>query len=245
VSPLPITRALAAALAGVLLGATSVAAQRPVPRLTLAELERAALDSNPGLRAASLDVALARADVVTAALRPNPQASVVADVLPLGDASQLAVRSVGRIVRREDIERIVLASNGGTPVYVRDIAAVEIGALPPSGILGATDPDTHKDNDNAVQGLVLMRRGENPSDVLTGVKSRIAQLNAQTLLNGVKLRIVYDRTDLVETTLHNVGRTLFEGVSIVVIVLLLFLGSRRSAIAVAITIPLSLALRSS
>ena len=162
------------------------------------------------------------------------------NVIPYG-ASQLAVRSVGRIVRREDIERIVLASKGGTPVYVRDIAAVEIGALPPSGILGVTDPDTHKDNDNAVQGLVLMRRGENPSDVLTGVKSRIAQLNAQTLPKGVKLRIVYDRTDLVETTLHNVGRTLFEGVSIVVIVLLLFLGSLRSAIAVAITIPLSLA----
>ena len=89
-SPLPITRALAAALAGALLGATSVAAQRPVPRLTLAELERAALDSNPGLRVASVDVALARADAITAALRPNPQASVVADVLPLGDAARYA-----------------------------------------------------------------------------------------------------------------------------------------------------------
>lgn len=84
-SPLPITRALASALAGALLGATSLAAQRPVPRLTLAELERVALDSNPGLRVASLDVAQARADVVTAALRPNPQAIVVADILPLGD----------------------------------------------------------------------------------------------------------------------------------------------------------------
>ena len=161
-------------------------------------------------------------------------------VIPFG-ASQLAVRSVGRITKREDIERIVLANKGGTPVYVRDVASVEIGALPPSGILGFADPVRGTDNDNSVEGIVLMRRGENPSDVLAGVKTRILELNAKTLPKGVKVRIAYDRTDLVETTLTNVGRTLFEGVSIVVIVLLLFLGSLRSALAVAITIPLSLA----
>ena len=167
-------------------------------------------------------------------------ASTGGSVIPFG-ASQLAVRSVGRITRREDIEHIVLTVKGGTPVLVRDVASIELGVLPPSGILGVSDPSAHLDNPNADEGIVLMRRGENPSDVLAGVKERIAALNAHGLPRGVHLRIVYDRTDLVQTTLHNVGRTLFEGVSIVVIVLLLFLGSLRSALAVAITIPLSLA----
>ena len=162
------------------------------------------------------------------------------NVIPYG-ASQLAVRSVGRITKKEDIERIVLSVKGGTPVLVRDVASIELGVLPPSGILGFSEPATGMDNANAIQGNVLMRRGENPSDVLRGLKERIAELNAHGLPKGVHLRIAYDRTDLVQTTLRNVGRTLFEGVSIVVIVLLLFLGSLRSALAVAITIPLSLA----
>lgn len=171
-------------------------------------------------------------------------ASTGGNVLRVG-ASQLAVRSVGRIGTREDIERIVLpVADAGSPVYVRDVASVEVGALPPSGVLGFTDKSGDADDrsaDDAVEGIILMRRGENPSDVLTGVKDRIAELNARGLPKGVSLRIAYDRTDLVNSTLTTVGRTLVEGVTIVVVVLLVFLGSLRSAIAVAVTIPLALA----
>jgi cobalt-zinc-cadmium resistance protein CzcA len=156
-------------------------------------------------------------------------------------SSQLAVRSVGRITKREDIESIVLDTRNGTPIFVRDVASVEIGALPPSGVLGYTEVKTGKDVDDGIEGIVLMRRGENPSEVLKAVKERIEELNTRVLPKGVRLRIAYDRTDLVNSTLTTVAHTLLEGVSIVVLVLLVFLGSLRSAIAVAITIPLSLA----
>lgn len=154
-------------------------------------------------------------------------------------ASQLAIRAVGRISRREDIERIVLAERNGTPIFVRDVASVEIGALPPSGVLGYVDADQHQEVDDGVEGIVLMRRGENPSEVLAGIKERIAQLNAD-MPKGVTLRIEYDRTDLVDATLDTVAHTLLEGLTIVVVVLLLFLGDLRLALSVAITIPLAL-----
>ncbi len=167
-------------------------------------------------------------------------ASTGGNVIQQG-ASQLAVRSVGRITRREDIERTVLDTRNGTPIFVRDVASVEVGALPPSGVLGYTDVAARHDVDNAVEGIVLMRRGENPSEVLAAVKAKIAELNRQSLPPGVRLRILYDRTVLVESTLHTVGHTLLEGLTIVVVVLILFLGSPRAAVAVALTIPLSLA----
>ena len=167
-------------------------------------------------------------------------ASTGGSVIQAG-ASQLAIRSVGRITRAADIERIVLDTREGTPIFVRDVASVETGALPPSGVLGYTEVDRRRDVSDGVEGIVLMRRGENPSEVLSAVKERIAELNAGMLPKGVRLEVLYDRTDLVESTLHTVGHTLLEGLTIVVVVLLLFLGSLRAALAVAITIPLSLA----
>jgi cobalt-zinc-cadmium resistance protein CzcA len=155
-------------------------------------------------------------------------------------SSQLAIRSVGRITKKEDIERIVLSSQNGVPIFIRDVASVEIAVLTPAGILGYTDLDRKVDNDNGVQGLVLMRRGENPSEVLTSIKEKIAELNDGGLPKGVRLVPTYDRTDLVNSTLSTVGRTLFEGITIVLIVLIFFLGNVRAAISVALTIPLSL-----
>ncbi len=161
-------------------------------------------------------------------------------------ASQLAIRSVGRITRREDIEKIVVSTQNGVPIFVRDVASVELGSLAPSGVLGYTDKrrrtseDDVIDVDNGVEGIVLMRRGEIPSDVLVSVKEKIEELNNGKLPKGVKIIIMYDRKDLVDSTLETVAHTLFEGVSIVMIVLIFFLGNVRAAISVAMTIPLSL-----
>lgn len=158
-------------------------------------------------------------------------------------ASQLAIRTVGRITRREDIEKIVVETFNGTPVFVKDLASVEMTALAPSGVLGYTDKrnrDSIVDVDNSVEGIVLMRRGENPSEVLQSVKEKITELNGGKLPKGVSIRIMYDRKDLVDSTLETVAHTLFEGVSIVIIVLVFFLGNVRAALSVALTIPLSL-----
>ncbi|WP_337169769.1 CusA/CzcA family heavy metal efflux RND transporter [Gemmatimonas aurantiaca] len=155
-------------------------------------------------------------------------------------ASQLAVRVVGRIIGREDLERTVVSTQRGVPLFLRDIASVEMGPLPPTGVLGFTDLIRNEDVDDGVEGIVLMRRGENPSEVLEAVKSRIDELNAGALPDGARVRVLYDRSELVDATLRTVSHTLAEGLLIVTLMLLLFLGDLRLAAAVAVTIPLSL-----
>ena len=146
----------------------------------------------------------------------------------------MAVRGVGLIQSPDDIRNVVVANNGDVPVYVRDIGHVQVGAAPRSGIF-ALGQKTDR-----VEGIVLMRRGENPSAVLEGIHAAVEELNATGLPEGVRIVPIYDRTDLVNNTLHTVSHTLLEGLVIVVAVLFLFLGSVRAALLTAITIPLSL-----
>lgn len=146
----------------------------------------------------------------------------------------MAIRGVGLLQSTADIESIVVAENKGVPVFVRDLGRVVIGPAPPSGVFGVGDKS------GGVEGIVLMRRGENPSEVLKGIKAAVEFLNANRLPPGVRIAPIYDRTDLVNNTLHTVSHTLAEGLVIVVFMLLLFLGSVRAAILTALTIPLSM-----
>jgi len=161
------------------------------------------------------------------------------NLLPLGGQA-LAVRGIGRITSEDDIRNIVVASPNGVPIFLKNIASIEIGFLPPSGVLGYTDNERHTDLNQSIQGLIVMRRGENPSEVLSRIKDKIREINASALPAGVRLVTTYDRTDLINNTLGTVSRTLLEGVTIVLIVLIFFLGNIRTALVVALTIPLSL-----
>jgi len=147
---------------------------------------------------------------------------------------QFLIRGIGLFTGPEDIENVVVAERGGTPILVRDIARVQIGAVPRQGIAGEDDED------EIVTGVVLMRRGENPSAVLKGVNAKIAQLNETGLPGGVKIVPIYDRTWLIGKTLKTVFTNLVEGALLVSIVLWLFLGNLRAAAIVAVTIPLAL-----
>jgi len=151
-----------------------------------------------------------------------------------------AVRGLGAIKNESDIKNIVLTSVNGVPVFVRDIASVEIAPPPPSGILGYNFKDEQIESNGGTEGIVLLRRGENPSDVLKAVKERIALMEENELPEGVHIKPLYDRSFLINHSLETVGETLFEGVSIVVILLVFFLGSIRSAVVVALTIPFAL-----
>ena len=151
-----------------------------------------------------------------------------------------AVRGLGAIKSVTDIESIVLTSYRGVPIFVRDVASVEIGPPPPSGILGYTFKSESIESNSGTEGIILLRRGENPSEVLRKVKDQIATLEESELPEGVKIRTLYDRSFLINHSLETVGKTLFEGVSIVVIILIFFLGSVRSALVVALTIPFAL-----
>lgn len=151
-----------------------------------------------------------------------------------------AVRGLGAIKTDQDIQNIVLKSENGIPVFVRDVATVEITPPPPSGVLGYTVTKDKKDVSSGVEGIILLRRYENPSEVLKSLKEKMADLQENELPQGVTLRPMYDRSFLIDHSLETVAHTLLEGISIVIILLILFLGSARSALVVALTIPFSL-----
>ncbi len=149
-------------------------------------------------------------------------------------AQQYAIRGIGLLRSPDDIGRIVVASKNGTPILIRDIATVSIGALARLGTVGQ-DLD-----DDVVTGIVIMRKGENPSVVLKGVKEKIAELNERVLPKGVQIVPYYDRTWLMGKTLTTVFKNLLEGALLVALVLYLFLSNVRASMAVVVIIPLAL-----
>ena len=149
-------------------------------------------------------------------------------------AEMFVIRSIGIFTSLKDIEDVRVAHNGGVPVTVKDVAAVRVGYAPRQGIV------SRGKNEDAVEGIVLMRRGENPSRVLTALREAVTELNASRLPKGVTVSPFYDRTDLVDTTLKTVFRNLTEGAVLVIAVLFIFLMSLRASLIVAAIIPLSL-----
>jgi cobalt-zinc-cadmium resistance protein CzcA len=147
---------------------------------------------------------------------------------------QYAIRGLGLLRSADDIGRVVVTARGNTPILVRDVAQVTIGAVPRLGTVGQ-DLD-----DDAVTGIIIMRKGENPSVVLKGVKERIEDLNARVLPAGVQIVPFYDRSWLMDKTLTTVFKNLVEGALLVALVLYLFLSNMRASLAVVVVIPLSL-----
>ena len=149
-------------------------------------------------------------------------------------AEQLVIRSEGLFSDVAEIGRVSVTSRGGTPLLLSDIASVKVGWQPRQGVVARGD------NHDAVEGIVLMRRGENPSRVLERVREKVAELNTQVLPKGTSMWVFYDRTELVSNTLWTVGRNLLEGALLVTFVLVIFLYDVRAALIVAVLIPLSL-----
>src|SRR5215471_6238541 len=147
---------------------------------------------------------------------------------------QYLIRGIGLLRSADDIGNIVVTERSGTPLLVKDISTIETGGVPRQGLSGQDKED------DIVTGLVLMRKGENPSVVLQDLKLKIDALNSSVLPAGVQIVPIYDRTWLIDTTLHTVFRNLAEGALLVTAVLLVFLGSIRAALIVAVMIPLSL-----
>jgi len=148
------------------------------------------------------------------------------------------VRGIGLVRTTEDIGEVVVGSSGGVPIRVRDIGHVEIGHAPRLGIFGFQDKA--KNDDDAVEGVILMRRGEQTQNVLAGVEKKTEELNRRVLPPDVKVRPYYDRSDLVRVTTDTVEWNLIRGMALVLLVLIFFLVSARAAIITALTIPLAL-----
>jgi cobalt-zinc-cadmium resistance protein CzcA len=148
------------------------------------------------------------------------------------------VRGLGLLKTTEDIGEVVVGSNNGVPIRVKDVGHVEIGHAPRLGIFGFQTA-TQK-NDDAVEGIILMRRGEQPQTVLQGVEKKTEELNRNVLPPDVKIRPFYDRSDLVRVTTDTVEWNLIRGMVLVLIVLIFFLVSVRAAVITALTVPLAL-----
>ncbi len=170
-------------------------------------------------------------DLETALKKSSQNAS--GGILERGD-EQIVIRSEGLFSSMDDIAAVNVATHEGTPVLVRDVAAVTDGWTPRQGVVARNG-----ENDT-VEGIVLMRRGENPSVVLPKLRAAVAELSDRSLPDTVKLTPFYDRTELVDTTLHTVGHNLLEGAFLVTFVLFIFLLDLRAALIVAVLIPLSL-----
>ena len=144
------------------------------------------------------------------------------------------IRAIGQIHALEDLGSIVVTQKSGAPVLVRDLGQLKIGHQEREGILGKnTNPDT-------LQGIVLMLKYQNPSRVLEGVHAKIAELQKKLDPMDVKIVPYIDRDDLVKLTVDKVTHTVLEGIGLVLIVLILFLGSPRSAVVAAVAIPVAL-----
>ncbi|AJH14952.1 efflux RND transporter permease subunit [Myroides profundi] len=158
--------------------------------------------------------------------------NVGGDVIQRGDQAYV-VRGVGLLDNVEDIENILIEVKGSTPILVKHVANVVVSAKPRLGQVA------FQDDDDVVQGIVVMLRGENPSAVIEGLKDKIADLNERILPKNVQIETVVDRTNLVNTTVHTVSKNLVEGVILVSIIVFIFLYNWRTTFIVASVIPLA------
>ncbi len=151
-------------------------------------------------------------------------------------AQSAVVRGIGLIQSMDDIRSTMLASSNGSPVLVSDVATVSTGNQPRLGIAGQDD------SDDIVQGIVLMRRGGQSMPTIQRVEAEIQKINTTGILPpGVRIEAIYDRSDLIRVTTHTVLHNMLEGIVLIFVLQLLFLGDLRSAVIVAATIPFALA----
>jgi len=178
---------------------------------------------------------LTLSEVTESITRNNANAG--GSLLDRGDITYI-IRGVGLIKDLEDLGKIVVKSIEGTPVYLSDLGTLKYGSYERKGVFGYTDRE--RNYSESVEGIVQLLRYENPSKVLGEVHKAIDELNNKILPGHVKIHVFLDRTDLVNATLNTVSHTLLFGVHLVTVVLIIFLGRLRSALVIAITIPLSL-----
>jgi heavy metal efflux system protein len=144
------------------------------------------------------------------------------------------VRGIGLLQSPEDIENIIVDDASGNPVLVKNLAEVIESSMPRVGQVGLND------NDDVVEGIVVMRKGENPKEVLERVKAKIEELNTRVLPSDVKMETFYDRDNLMTYTTNTVMHNLFEGIVFVTVIVFLFMADWRTTLIVSIIIPLSL-----
>jgi heavy metal efflux system protein len=169
---------------------------------------------------------------VTSAISAN-NANAGGSVLNRGELGYV-IRGIGQIQNLDDLGNIVVTQHNGTPILVRDLGKLKLSNLERHGVVGMDNMS------DVVEGTVLLLRHDNPSQVLEGVHAKIDELNARLKTDDVQIVPYLDRTTLVGATIDKVRTTVFSGIGLVLIVLIMFLGSPRSALIVGVTIPFAM-----
>lgn len=169
-------------------------------------------------------------DVFEAVSKSN--INVGGDVIEQGDQAYV-VRGVGLLDKLEDIENITVALNGSTPILIKNVAEVKVSHKPRLGQV------SYNEMDDVLEGIVIMLRGQNPSEVIANLKAKVEELNTRVLPDNVKIEAVVDRTNLVNTTVRTVSKNLVEGILLVSLIVFIFLYNWKSTLIVASVIPLS------
>lgn len=144
------------------------------------------------------------------------------------------VRGIGLLDSREDIENTIVDIFNGNPLLVKHVATVQESSAPRVGQVGLND------NDDVVEGIIVMRKGENPSQVLARVKEKIDELNTSILPSDVKMNTFYDRDNLMQYCTRTVMHNLAEGIILVTVIVFIFMADWRTTLIVALVIPLAL-----
>lgn len=169
-------------------------------------------------------------DVYEAVSKSN--VNVGGDVIQQGDQAYV-VRGVGLLDKIEDIGNITIKLNGSTPILIKNVADVVISNKPRLGQV------SYNDKDDVVEGIIIMLRGENPSEVIEKINAKIEELNIRILPQNVKIETIVDRTKLVDNTVHTVSKNIVEGILLVSLIVFIFLYNWKSTFIVASVIPLS------
>jgi cobalt-zinc-cadmium resistance protein CzcA len=170
-------------------------------------------------------------DVYTAAAKSN--INVGGDVI-VDNSQSYVVRGIGLLNNVEEIGNIIVTNINGTPILVKDVADVDISQLPRLGQVGR---DAQND---VVEGIIVMRKGENPSEVIKRVQAKITYLNEKILPADVKINTFYNRNDLIDFATETVLHNMLEGIIFVTVIVFLFMADWRTTVIVAIVIPLAL-----
>ena len=163
----------------------------------------------------------------------NSNINVGGDVITKSSQAYV-VRGIGLINNMEELRNIVVKNIHGTPVLVKHLAEVHEACLPRLGQVGRMAED------DVVQGIVIMRKGENPAEVIDALKAKIEYINKEVLPEDVQIVTFYDRENLVNLAVHTVSRNLVEGILLVTFIVLIFMADWRTMVVVAVVIPLAL-----
>lgn len=170
-------------------------------------------------------------DQVSQALANN-SANIGGGLMRRGDEA-LVIRGIGLFQSLEDIGRTVIASQGGKSVYMRDLAEIKLGQRPRSGIVA------YNDRDDVIEGVVVMTKGQNAAKVVAKLREKVSEVNAK-LPPGVKILPTYERSQLINHTVHTVIENMALGAGLVIAILLVFLRNWKASLIVAAVIPLAL-----